>query len=93
MLNYRVGAPFWKSYARLVGSVSLRINVERDEEAGVFIATSPDLSGLVVEGRTLDELVPELRDCIDMLITEMLHAEPRHPLRAELRLGLSPLAA
>ena len=38
--------------------VSLLIKVEiiHDNEANVYVATSPDLKGLVVEAETLDEL-------------------------------------
>lgn len=64
---YKVGLPFWKTVARAGFPVALRINVSYDHDAKVFIATSNDLRGLVVEARSVDELVCETNDAIDML--------------------------
>ena len=54
------------------GQMSLRIDLQRDDEAGVFVATSPDLRGLVVESPSLDVLVKDLTECVDMLMCETL---------------------
>lgn len=82
---YRVGLPFWRLAARLGAPMYLRVNVMRDSESSVFIAVSPDLEGLVVEAATMDELVEETREVIDMLLDEYLssgnHAEPEFRLR------------
>ncbi|MCC4607160.1 DUF1902 domain-containing protein [Xanthomonas campestris] len=37
------------------------IKIIEDTEAGVFIATSPDHPGLVVEAGSMDELMEEIR--------------------------------
>lgn len=83
---YRVGLPFWKQLARFGVPMYLRVNVLRDDKASVFVAMSPDLDGLVVEAETMDELVKEAREVIDMLLDEYLssgnHAEPEFRLRS-----------
>lgn len=83
---YRIGNPFWKTLARHGVPLKLRVNVLKDEEAGVFIATSDDLRGLAAEAATMDELVAEVRSVIDDLLIEHLHAKPVNPPVADLRL-------
>jgi len=75
---YRVGFPGWKIAARLNIPLLLRIDVLRDAEAGVFVARSPDLQGLVVESESLESLMKDTYDCIDMLMEEQLKRAPRH---------------
>lgn len=74
---YKVGSPFWKTVARFGMPVSLRIDVHHDKEANVFIATSPDLRGLVVEAASLDELIHETKGAVEMLMSEYVHDSPR----------------
>lgn len=70
---YRVGLPFWKTFAKIFGKASFRVEVMYDREAKVFIATSPDLKGFVVEAATADELLREANDVVAMLMEEHLH--------------------
>lgn len=80
---YRVGFPGWKLAARVGIPMLLRVEVMRDREAGVFVATSPDLHGLVAEAKTADELVRAVYDCADMLLEAELHRPPKaRPLAA-----------
>lgn len=80
---YRVGFPGWKIAARVGVPLLLRVEVIRDHEAGVFVATSPDLDGLVAEAKTADELVRAVYDCVDMLLEYALHSPPKaRPLAA-----------
>ena len=80
-MNYRVGLPGWKWVARARFPVSLRVNVSRDDEAGVFVASSPDLAGLVAEAATLDELVKAVNAGVDDLMADYLHVEtPERPI-------------
>lgn len=65
---YRVGLPFWKAAARHGIPVTLRVDIKRDPEAGVYFATSPDLDGLVVEAATLDELRAEALGAAEVLL-------------------------
>ncbi len=80
---YRIGYPFWKLAARAGVPMLLRVEVIRDHDAGVFVATSSDLRGLVAEAKTADDLVRSVYDCIDMLLEAELHHAPKaRPLAA-----------
>jgi hypothetical protein len=70
---YRIGLPFWKQVARLGVPLKLRINVIHDTEADVFVATSEDLTGLVCEASTMDELVREVDSTTAELLAFHLH--------------------
>lgn len=67
-LHYRYGWPFGKVMARMGVPTKIRVDVIRDEEAGVFIATSCDVDGLVLEAETIEGLITEARDVIPMLV-------------------------
>ena len=71
-MAYRVGFPFWKWSARARLPISLRVDVIRDTEAGVFVATSPDLGGLVAEAATLEALVTNINAGILDLMSDLL---------------------
>ena len=80
---YRVGFPGWKIAARVGFSLLVKIDVVRDDDAGVFVATSLDLPGLVVEAADLERLFPEVYDCVNMLLVEQLKSAPkRRPIAA-----------
>ena len=74
---YRVGFPGWKLAARLGVPLMFRVDVHHDPEAGVFIATSEDLRGLVVEATSKDELISTVYDCVDMLLVDQLKRSPK----------------
>lgn len=74
---YRVGFPGWKIAARIGVPVLVRIDVLHDTAANVFVATSPDLPGLVVEAGTMETLFPEVYDCLNMLLAEQLKSTPK----------------
>jgi hypothetical protein len=69
---YRVGFPGWKIAARLNVPLLFKIDVVHDVEASVYIATSSDLKGLVVEAATVEELMKEVYHCTDMLMEQAL---------------------
>lgn len=75
---YRVGFPGWKLAARLNVPLLLRVDVMRDHQAGVYVATSPDLRGLVAEAASTEELFKEVYGCVDMLMQEQLKKAPKH---------------
>lgn len=80
---YRVGFPGWKLAARIGIPVIFRVEVMHDEEAGVYVATSPDLPGLVAEAKTKDEMFHAVYDCVHMLMEEHLKQPPKSkPLAA-----------
>jgi YgiT-type zinc finger domain-containing protein len=67
----------WQRYSEQLSAfcaaragVALRVHVLHDVQAGCYVATSPDLSGLVVEAKSLDALVQEVDECIGMLLTD-----------------------
>lgn len=68
---YRVGFPGWTVVGRFV-PLLFRLEVIRDEAAGVFVGTSPDVRGLVAEAATLDELFKEVHHGAGVLIGEKL---------------------
>ena len=82
---YRIGFPFWKQFARVGVPLTVRVNVMRDSEAGVYVATSDDLRGLVCEAATMDDLVKEVNESITELLAFQLsnkaHAQPVTDLR------------
>lgn len=74
---YRVGFPGWKIAARFGVPILVKIEVIHDKDAGVFVATSRDLAGLVVETSSMDALFPEVYDCVNMLLEGQLKTVPR----------------
>jgi predicted RNase H-like HicB family nuclease len=77
-MMYRVGFPGWKIAARLNVPLLFKIDVVHDSESAVYIATSPDLKGLVVEAATVEELIKEVYSCTDMLMQEALRKPLKH---------------
>lgn len=84
---YRIGYPFWRFLAKRGVTLKVRINVMHDEEAGVFVATSPDLRGLVCEAHTFEQLVIEVKHGVNDLVICQLRTDtvPKCPI-ADLRL-------
>lgn len=70
--------PGWKLLARLGMPILFRLQVRHDLEAGVYIATSPDLAGLVVESPSVEALIPSVYDCVDMLMEQELRRPLKH---------------
>ena len=69
---YRVGFPGWKLAAKLGLPVRLRVYITQDLDANVYVAQSPDLEGLVIEGHTLDEVKSEALACSKILLEDAL---------------------
>lgn len=68
MLLYRIGFPGWKLAAKLGVTLRVKVEIAHNAEANVFIATSPDLKGLVVEAETFEELLKEIEYCSNDLL-------------------------
>lgn len=66
---HRIGFPSWRQVARSGGLQTIRVDVLLDDEAGVFVATSNDLRGLVCEAVTMDQLATEVDSSICELLT------------------------
>lgn len=74
---YRVGWIGWKTLARVGVPLVVTLEIARDDEAGVFVCTSRDLAGLVVESATIEALHKDVNDCIDMLMQDLLKQPPK----------------
>jgi Domain of unknown function (DUF1902) len=81
---YRVGLPLWRQVARLGFPMMIRVDAFYDREASVFVATSPDLLGLVAEADTLDELKKEVVASACGLISIQLQSKCRNKIYSEL---------
>lgn len=67
-MRYRLGWPLGKMAARIGVPTLIRINVTKDEEAGVYVGTSSDLAGLVLEADTIEEIMAEAHEVIPCLL-------------------------
>lgn len=74
---YRVGRPGWKVFGRFGATLVYRVDVMHDAEAGVYIATSRDVPGLVAEAPNFDELFREVQAGAEELLADQLH-QRRH---------------
>jgi hypothetical protein len=68
-LHYRIGFPGWKVAARLGLVLRLDVMVAKDPEANVYLATSKDLDGLIVEAPTMEQLHEEVLGAADALVS------------------------
>lgn len=71
---YRVGRLGWRLAFKLGATLIYRVDVVRDVEAGVYVATSPDVRGLVAEASTMDDLFREVDAGAEELIGSQLRA-------------------
>lgn len=68
MNSYRLGFPFWKLAASVGVPIMVTVEVRKDEEAGVYIATNSRI-GLAVEADSLDALEIEINSAIPELLS------------------------
>ncbi len=73
---YKIGYPLWKLAAKIGIPLRLRVNIVKDNEAGVYVATSKDLHGLICEAATMDELMKEVNYSIGDLLSLELDGKP-----------------
>ena len=65
---YRLGWPFAAFFSEMGMPLLIKVEIIHDDEADVYVATSSDLKGLVVEAETLDELEKEVLDLAPQLL-------------------------
>ena len=65
---YRLGWIFSKWIAKIGLPLLIKVEIIHDNEANVYIATSSDLIGLIVEADTLDELEKEVLELVPELL-------------------------
>lgn len=68
IMHYRYGWPLGRLAARIGVPTKIELKVIRDAEAGVFVGTSDDVRGLVVEADSIEEVMREARGLIPELI-------------------------
>ncbi len=71
---YPLGFPLSSVVQKLGIPTCVIINVMYDDEAQVFVATSKDVSGLVVESETIEQLMTETNELIPMLLSDKQHS-------------------
>ena len=54
-----------------------RVNMIWDSEANVWVATSDDVPGLVLESESFDTLITEIKDAVPELLE--INGKPDHP--------------
>lgn len=74
-----LGWPGWRMAALWGVPVQVRIDAWRDEEAGVFVATSEQVPGLAVEAHSLDALKAEVDEALPRLLNLDFAPLPRQP--------------
>jgi hypothetical protein len=57
---YRLGWYFATLLAKIGVPLLIKVDIMHDDEANVYVATSSDVQGLVIEAETLDELEREV---------------------------------
>ena len=89
-MHWRLGLPGWRIAARFGVPIKIKIDVHKDEEAGVYFATSDDI-GLAVESITLDDLMKEIHSAVPVLL-QLEHfgnAKPKTDIRLNNNLALA----
>ena len=66
---YPLNWPLSKLVASLGIPLSIKVNVMFDPEANVYVATSPNLRGLVLEADSLDKIRSEVEIAVPELIS------------------------
>ncbi len=65
---YRLGWPCAIFFAAMGMPLLIKVEIIHDNEVNDYVATSPDLKGLVVEAETLDELEKEVWELVPELL-------------------------
>ncbi|NOQ94596.1 MAG: DUF1902 domain-containing protein [Methylophaga sp.] len=66
-MNYPISYPLANFFSALGIKLIIRIDFIHDKEADVFVATSKDIQGLVVEAASYEELQSEIKEAIATL--------------------------
>ena len=68
IIMYRLGWFFSEFFASMGIPLLIKVDVLFDDEANVYVATSSDLKGLIVEAETLDELEKEVKTLLPEIL-------------------------
>lgn len=67
-MHYPFHFPLAMLFVKIGFTISIRIEVMLDKDAGVYVATSKDVPGLVIEAESLDEMKKEVTEAIPTLL-------------------------
>ena len=76
-MSYPTSYPLANFLSKLGVKLVIRIDFIHDKEADVFVATSRDIKGLVIEAANYEELQNEIKDAIGTL--SELNSSTTHP--------------
>ncbi|MFW5450180.1 MAG: DUF1902 domain-containing protein [Methylophagaceae bacterium] len=68
-MTYPYRYPLSMLLAKRGVTLSIRIDVLKDEQANVYVATSKDISGLVIESESFSQLREEVSEAIPALLS------------------------
>lgn len=77
MFSVDAGNPLLRKLAHVGVPLRVVVNIVHDQEAGVFVATSPNLRGLVAEAPTLEGLIEEVKASAIEILDGELMSRPR----------------
>lgn len=91
---YPFNWPFSMLFASLGLPLLIKVDVVFDAEANVYVATSPNVDGLVVEASTLDEVRKEVELALPELLSmnhmqDSMHAHKETHLQFNTQLKLA----
>jgi uncharacterized protein DUF1902 len=75
-MHYRYGWPMGHLLAKAGVPTKIRVDVIRDDEAGVFVGTSTDVRGLVIEAESLEGVMRETQAVIHALVSSPSKLSP-----------------
>lgn len=92
---YPLNWPLSMFVASLGVPLVIKIEVEYDADANVYVATSPSVRGLVVEASTLDQIRSEVEAVLpDLLeVNHQLANTKQHPQHTRLQFNTHLIAA
>ncbi|MBS3953658.1 MAG: DUF1902 domain-containing protein [Methylomicrobium sp.] len=68
-MKYPLSYPLARWLGRLGVTLTVAIDVTYDKEAHVYVATSPDIDGLVLETDSFKSLIEEVEEAVVNLLT------------------------
>lgn len=74
---YPIEYPLWSLLARFGRRLTIRMDVRYDDEAGVYVATSKNLRGLICEADTMEDLKAEVDSVVENLVTFCVRGKRR----------------
>ena len=77
-MTYPYRFPLSRFISSLGVTLTIKVSVFKDDEAGVFVATSPDIQGLVIEAESFAQLRDEVAEAIPALLSLDKNLAPTH---------------